>query len=591
MQLFIVTIRSLKSLAIGITALVAISGHVLAQEKPQVPICNPEYAKMIVDQQAGELNLNVETLKKIRIWILYADFLWDKDRAAAKKYFLDALKLAQESKAEPRKISSSPAPVSSYEADLEMIVISAIGRRDPRWAQNLYKKLIELSDDNLSNFEKEIRNSDRAIRFLQIAANSAATDPNLSLEMFRYAMANLEIDSKWIYPLFDVAKRDYQLANRVFLELIRKNVNAKPSRLLGVSHYALGLPNGIGVLPVQYNIAIPEQFVVEPAIKNEYLRILVSSIEAFLSSPRDDGKPDNSSSEFIAIFSALEDLDSLGGSIPIDLQPRIAVAKVRARALLTEKDTESIKNNRSRFFARSISQRLAELEEMDSKGKLTDVDIVRSLYGATGDIKEMVKLQSWVEKISSAEMKRSALVYFYYLLSDAAQRADLLDDAERFATKISDSTVRAAVLFTIAKKRLDNLNSISDAYQILAKVSSEARRSEDSAQKGAVLIGLANAYSRLNSSFAFSELGDAVKVLNKTGPHSEVPGSIYIRISGGRNYFTMVLSPPEFSFAGTFEKMSGVDTGLALSNAKALDDPYLRAVAVIAVMKPCSAVQ
>lgn len=554
----------------------------------QNPLCSAEYARMIVDQQASELNLNTETPQKIRILIGVADFLWDLDQTAARKYFSEARRLAveyrDELKTKPKK-NDRPFMVDT---DYEMSVVSAIAKRDPKWAQSIFEQILKDAAQNDDKNSNDISDDNRLRTLLTIASANASSNPDLSLSLFRLAIANFRFENSWIYALFDAAKQNRPLANRVAIELLKKNADADPSQLLYGSHFALGLPFGLGLSRVQIGVTIDKDFVVDPLVRDTFLSIFLNRTENFLSNfanlPRSTDQP---TYELVSIYTALDGLQTFLPTLSAEFQRRVTIARSRAGSLLNKADRDYLKNQESRSFGRSIDERIAALEAAEKENKLSDDDIVKAIFAPTGTLVELQRFQPWIEKIKSEETRAITYSYYWYLLTEAAIKEDSLNDAQRFAEKVAQPQIRAALMFKIAKARLKDLNNITDAYEILSRVSAENRKAPDSADKAAVYMGLANVYSDFNASFAISEFSDAVKVLNKSGPHKEVPGTIYLRISTGTGVYVMSPGSPEFSFTATIKKLSDTDIGLTLSNVKALEDPYLRSVAVISAMSRC----
>lgn len=561
-----------------------------SQAQDNDPLCSAEFARMIVEQQASELNLNTEKPKKVRILIAVADFLWDLDQPAARKYFAEARRTAIEFREELKSKPKSNDSGFNPEPDYEMTVISAIAKRDPKWAEAIFREILNKAVDDKGTNSDDDLTFQRLNALLSIASANAGTNPDLSLKLFRLAIANFRLDNPWVYALFDAAKQNRAVANLAAIELLQKNSDADLSQLLYVSHFALGLPNGLGYSRPQIGITIDENFTIDPQVRDTFLNIFLSRAENYLSNPANiTRQPGTISFEIIAIYSALEALQPMLPSLPAEIQRRVSIAKMRASSFMAKSDYDFLKNQQSRSFGRTIDQRIAALEAAEKENRLTDDEIVKAVFTASGSVSELQGFQPWLEKIESEETRTATYAYYWMLLTEAAVKEDSLNEAERFAEKISRPVLRAAMMFKVAKARLKDLNNLVDAYEILSRVSAATRKAPDSADKASVLIGLANVYVDFNPSFAFSEFSDAVKALNSSGPHRQIPGMTLLTIKTSKNS-TYSISPgsPEFSLIATVRKLSKTDLGLTLSNAKALDDPYLRAVAVMAAMGSCA---
>jgi hypothetical protein len=100
-----------------------------------------------------------------------------------------------------------------------------------------------------------------------------------------------------------------------------------------------------------------------------------------------------------------------------------------------------------------------------------------------------------------------------------------------------------------------------------------------------------NKYSKVNQVFAIQELSDAVRVLNRLDK-PQVLSNYITRVIKGKDFsFTASFSMPGYDFEGTFREISKNNFELSLSNAKSVDDKYLRSLAIFAIAKNCAEVQ
>ncbi|MER3429459.1 MAG: hypothetical protein C4324_00185 [Blastocatellia bacterium] len=569
---------------IFVFAIGSIMFPIIAFAQDSEPLCSSDFSRMIVDQQAAELGLNLPRPKKVQVLLLTGDFLWDRDNVNARKYFAEALAIAAEHRLESHEKEKSGARPDNVERDLEMSVISAIAKRDAKWAYSLLQKIAK---DAAEDPAKDV-GLDRLESILSIAKRNAGTDPKLSLDLFRLAIRDFPLDYVWIYTLFETAKQNRPLADQVFTELLQQNSTAEPSRLIYLSHYALARESGIGISQVQVTSKIDDNFKVDPKIRDLFLNYFLASSESFLTNASRPAAPgDPLQTEVVAIFSALDDLGGMVRTLPASLQRRIMITRERARSVMTTVETHRLNNRKNSWFSRTIEQRLAELEKAEKENWLNDVDIANALFGLSGEVSDLRRFEPWIGKFKSDSARSSAADYFWFEMTSAAIKAGDLAAADQFAARIRKPVVKSAAMFNIARAQFANLNNVASGYDILARVSSVARSAPDSADKAAILMGLANLYADFNASFAFTSLADAVTALNKIGPHDSIPDSVVLEIVADNSKFVTMKSVKEFSFSGTFKKMAGIDLGLTLSNAKAIDDVYLRAVAVIATMESC----
>jgi len=236
-----------------------------------------------------------------------------------------------------------------------------------------------------------------------------------------------------------------------------------------------------------------------------------------------------------------------------------------------------------------FERRLKQLEEAEAKGKLTDFMIVSLLtWGEKNKTEEQFRLiEPWLEKISEAPAREGAFNYFWFLRAQLAIKEGRYDDAEKFARKVPEVEHRAILLFELAEKQLKNVNDAATVYSTLRDIGRLAEQAEDSVEKARVLLALVNKYSKINSVFAMQELSDAVRVLNRL-ENPQILSAFIGRIIAGKNFsFTTSFSMPAYDLESTFREISKSNFELSLSNAKSLDDRFLRALAVFAIAKNC----
>ncbi len=114
------------------------------------PVCNAQFAQLLVQQQVMESKSVTEPVKRIKILLRSADFLWPFDEPTARTYFTEAWKLADDRFKEKGYESTSigkEARVIVTQPDQRMEVIRSIMKRDKEWAK-------KLADQMLADYQK-----------------------------------------------------------------------------------------------------------------------------------------------------------------------------------------------------------------------------------------------------------------------------------------------------------------------------------------------------------------------------------------------------------------------------------------------------
>ena len=565
-----------------------------AQELP--PICNDEYAQFLVEQQVLESRSVQETDRRIRILIRAADFLWTFDQPTARQYFTEAFKIAGDRFKEKGFEKEQLAKESFRQLpDYRFEVIRALMTKDPEWARRLIDQVLkeyEKAEAERSGFDST-RELDDVIR---IAVDSLKTNPELSRQLFRRAMQH-PLGFHWVWPPFAAAASNRQFADELYLELLSTYSNASPRRLLFLSAYPFASDRMIGPEKFQYGVWVPEGMAANRNLQQRFIDTFLRRAISYAADPQSvNATPEQYRlAEPAYIISALADLEPIIVRDFPALIPRFSEARGQINGLVTEQMRKDLEGRQARNdeLTWGFERRLKQLEEAEANGKLTDFMIIQILTwnekGRTEDQFEII--ESWLEKIKEGAVKGETFNYFWFLRAQLAIKEARYADAQKYANKVPELEHRAILYFDLAEKQLKNVNDVSIVYSTLREVGRIAEQADDSVEKARVLLGLVTKYSKYNAVFAMQELSDAVRVLNRLERPAIMSDDITRLIKGKDFSFTASFNMPGYNFEGTFREVSKTNFELSLSNAKSVDDKYLRAIAVFAIAKNCAAIQ
>ena len=582
------------SLALVCTAVVSGFSQPTQQELPQV--CNGEYARFLVDQQVAESKSIAETDQRIRILIRAADFLWSTDQPTAREYFTEAFKVAGDrfnekgfEKEELSKHSIRMLPDHRFE------VIRAITPKDAEWAKRLIDQVLkeyEKAAADRTGFDRT-RELDDIIR---IASDNLKTNPELSRQLFRRAM-QLPLEYHWLWAPLSAAATNRQFADELYVELLTNYANASPRALLLLSAYPFASSRIIGLEKYQFGAFVPDGFQPNRNLQQRFIDTFLRRAIAYASDPANiNAQPEQYRlPEPVYITTAISELEPIVVRDFPALIQRLSEARAQINGLMTEQMREDLQDRESRNeeLTYGFERRLKQLEEAEAKGKLTDFMIVHLLtWGEKGKTEEQFRLiEPWLDKIKEPEAREGSINYFWFLRAQLAIKEARYDDADRFARKVPEVEHRALLFFELADKQLKNVNDAATVYSTLREVGRIAEQSENSVEKVRVLLGLVNKYSKVNAVFAIQELSDAVRVLNGLNK-PQVLSSFVTRVIKGKDFSsTATFSMPGYDFESTFREISKNNFELSLSNAKSVEDKYLRALAVFAIAKNCAEMQ
>lgn len=553
-------------------------------------VCNEDFARNLVEQQAAESRTVAETDKRVRMLVRTADFLWKYDEPRSREYFAEAFKVANERFHERGfEKKEHTTGILTLRPDHRFEVLRAIAKRDSGWAR-------KLTEDVLKEYEKSRNERDGIDKYrevnslMAIALENVENDPQLSMYLYR-RMMRFELGYQWFWTLYSVAGIDQSFANALYGELLSSNANGSPGNIVYLSAYPFARSRMIGYESTNYEAVVPD-IQPDPRLQARFIDLMIRRSDAYASDPANLGKQPEQfrQPEAVYIVGALRDLEPIViESFPAFL-PRLNAARAKAMSMLTAADRKRLdEQEKSRSTAaRTFDERIAELEKSDEEGKLTDAMILQTLIsGLLKSEEQFVLLEPWIEKIGDTEGRSASFEYYWYLRSRLAIKEKRYADAQKYAIKVRTMEYQAILWFEIANKQLEDLNDSATAYQTLADVGRIARRAEDSVGKARVLLGLSNLYEKVNHSFAISELSDAVSVINKLENADLQARWLMLSIKVKDMSFGASIGTPGYDLENTFTAVSKEDFSLPLSNAKAIDDKFYRTIAVIAVAKNC----
>ena len=574
-----------------LTAFLSTSAQTRGSENP---VCNAQFAQLIVQQQVMESKSVVEPAKRIKILLRSADFLWKLDQPTSRSYFAEAYKTAddsfKETGYETKTLGGKSAALIVRLPDQRMGVIRAISVKDADWAKRLVVQL--LADYDKSNSDRDEMGKTRELEgLLSFAQTSAKTNPELSRYLLRQIM-RYPLFNHWFFLLYDIHGDDPAFADSIYLEALRNYRNETPRRLLFLSAYPFAIERMFGVDKCSVHTTLPANITANTALQRQFIETFFARIASYAASTEDINRaaePDYPA-EPVYMVSAIREIEPFVIERFPDLLQRLGVAKSQAASLLsaeTQKELDD-KDKWTNSLGQSFDEMLAEIEKADGEGKLTDNMIVNLLTRNGKTEEQFAQILAWLDKIKDEKIRFETTSYFWFLRSKLAIKEKRLDDAEKFAAKVPELDHRALLMFDMAGEQSKNAVDVASLFDTLNRLSKLTRSSENSVAKAQILLGLANMYEKVNHSVALDELGEAIRVTNSLKEPDIFSTTTTRQIFGKGFGYYAVFSTPGYNLEKTFEELSKKDFELSLANAKALDDKYFRTIAVIAVAKNCA---
>ena len=577
--------------ALFLTLAAAVSSQTPKPVEVPMEQCNDEFAKYLVDQQVTESRIVTETAKRVRILTRSADFLWKLDQPTARTYFADAFGVATAHFSEKGFEKQSEKGLVIHVPDYRFEVIREIAPRDAEWAKKLTEQLLKDYDKSAAD-RNELDRKRELESIMEIAQESVKTNPDLAWYLFRRLMKH-RLDVYWYFALYSIAGKDRRFADTLYGELLSAYLNETPRRLLFLSAFPFGHPRVFGFDKFSYGTAVPAGFEPNTLQQQRFIEVYLRRVAAFVADPENLNKPPegNYRPEALYMYTALQDMEPLIIERFPQLIQRFSEARAYAQSALNEEMRKSLseQERHNEQLSLTFDKRLELVEKADEEGKLTDFMIVRLVtWGEVSKTEEQFrKIEPWLGKIKDEDVRNGTTSYFWFLRTKLAVKENRFDDARSFAGKVPELEHRAILLFDIAEAQIKDLNEASAVYTTLNDVGRAARRADNSIAKARIHLGLANLYEKINHTFALDELSDAVKVINRLENPDILSRAVMRRVSGKDFSFFAVFEIPGYDMESTFKVMSKDDFDMTLSNARTLDDKYLRTLAVMAIARNC----
>ncbi len=572
-------------------AFVATRGQIAGVESP---VCNAQFAQLLVQQQVMESKPVAEPVKRIKILLRSADFLWKLDQPTARSYFSEAWKMAddrfKETGFEKKEPGEKNKGFVTVLPDQRMEVIRAIAKRDSVWAKKLSEQMLfdyEKTKDGRDSFD-ETREIDG---LLFLAQQSVKTDPELTRSLVRRLM-RYPLYNNWFFLFYGIAKENPSLADALYTEALQNYRNETPRRLLFLSAYPFANERVFGIDKYQIGTSLPTNPIANQALQRQFLTVFFNRIAVFSTSEADINRPPDQyyQPEPLYMVSALREIEPIILERFPDLLQRFSTAKGQAASLMSAEMQKSLaeKDKQSGPLGQRFEDRLAAIEKADEEGKLTDSMIVNLLTWGQPTEEQFIQILPWLDKITEENPRRETIAYFWFLRAKLAIKEQRYDDAEKYTAKVPEPEHRAILMFDVAAIQAKSESDMPNLFETLNRLSKITRSSDNSVSKAQILLGLANMYERVNHSVALDELGESIRVTNSLKNPDIFTTTIRRQIIGKGYGFYAVINTPGYDLEKTFEELSKKDFEMSLANAKALDDRYFRTLAVIAVAGNCA---
>ena len=490
-----------------------------------------------------------------------ADALWELDEEAARALFEECFRRTF-TISEGRQERVNSFTNISAKARLRREVVGLIARHDLQLARTLIESTTFAQEENEAGGLTTGRHSEQASLYLGAADGVAESDPRLSANLAR-ASIDAEINSlELVRVLSALRRRDAALADETFRYALTKS-------LAGIRNPALSLRFLAPYVFPDFGPGAAAQAANGDAsgagpdarLRELFLDFVYNEVMAQLNAQQ-SGRPTYASLTYstVRMFVPYFDRYRPNLSTPFRLMVNRLAGSVGGPALeVLESDTDA---------PLTAEQMLGRAEK--SALPFKDVWYQRA---AAALMREGKTEQAFAaaEKIGDGQMRLMIESGLGSQLVTSALRKGDYDAACVYAGEIPLLQQRA-LMFAEVAGALFKAKKVEEGKGVIAKARESFVKTDDTPEKAAALLALAEAAARVDVEGGFQVMKDAVEAINRGGTDTTPDGSLVVRGKSGADE-----RPPGASESVTaklvagFALLGGADLERTLSLAGALE--------------------
>ncbi len=592
--------RLAASLASLATLVLIFSAHAWGQAAPEKrpavktekPLA-PETARWqyMLEDLAREARTALRVEKRPLLLAEVADAYWELDRARSREHFTSALEMALSAKDGTEEESRSLRHV-----------IRLAARRDAALARTLTEKVLA----------SDAGQESAAAEPIAVATELLETDAAKAAQLAEAnAPAGPSYEAAWF--LLQLARRAPTAADRVYAAYLNRSATGTGfglERLLWLAGYPFGYAEAFG------GSLDPEKMMgfsglrlsawePKPALAQAFLDLALRVSQDTLRQVSTSDPQRAEALNGFVLFTATYLLPEVRRYRPQAL-PAWALLEQQAQAGTTAAQKESVgRRVRNIFESRprpgqrepaedyadpQVEDRLARAEKSPS-GCQRDVEFAHVAL-SIGYTKDFARALDVAGRIDNESIKDSVRQFLYYDMSGVAAAGDDaagLDDAQKYAERVSPPELRAMLYVKIARASLRR-HDRQLAAGLLLKTLRLAETVPEPATQASILLASTAGFSEFDSYEAYKALREGVKVVNSARVQNVEDFRVLRKVNlacrpGEDSWYGSTDRAERFSLFDSFAAMAGADVDGALSLARELDDPWTRIRALISVTR------
>lgn len=586
---------------------VFVSGvEVLAQSRSgaaKSPLCSRENALEIIKQQVESTKNFNNTIRRITVLIRAADLLWPYQQDKARTAFNDAFELAVENEKDNQQKSSRSIILRMQTPDQRYVVIRAIARRDPAWAKELIRKMLNTSNDGEPSATKSsFENNLHANRLVESALKLLPTDPIAALDLAR-ASLNYPASFLLTYFLYRLAENNQKAADQFYAQALTAYGDRPLRELLYLQAYPFAWNETLNT-PVAAFHQVPASFVINPSLQRQFVQALLHRAQQALEAPLDESDTYRSANEALrpGTVHLLEGLIKLEPQVSASLPDLLApLTQAREKILVSlSPETQKLLLQPGREIAAKPDQTFDE--QVESAKKVSDVNerdglIANPVLSGASQKESLADVIQAIDQISESTLRASLLEWLYFQRATTAVKDKQFEEAETLTSKIEGQEQRAFLHLEIAKALLSRSDTQNHAQEILDEAISEAKKAGTTIFAARALLTASNLYLKIDPSRSISVLGDAINCINRiespdfSSDDQALEKTPVRRGRGGRyeGEYLLRFYMPGLNPESAFREVAKIDFDTALSESSGLTDKFQRSMSTLGLIDVCLA--
>lgn len=553
--------------------------------------CDRERALDLVRQQIAEVKLIEDEVARISLLLRVADLLWPAEQETARSLLTEAYELAARNYRQKGEVMRREgAGLVSVVPDQRFVVISAVARRDPAWAQKLAQRAL---DEKEREAEEDATPSNLRSapgqKLIEVALSLLPGQKPAAVEFARRSLSYPATMNELPHFLFSLAAVDQSAADEFYAEALNAYAQAGTvGQLLYLAAYAFALNRAAGpdATSVWYNV--PPQFIQNAALQRAFLQALIARARRIVQSPAQTAIDSNELSEAAQIYLALNKLEPLAARLHPALTGQLSEIKVLLGSQLsveTEREVAKMWRREQDVDTKTFSS-IVESIEREPNQERKDHLIVKAIQTGV-ETETLDELEDLAHKVGDAKVRDQLFNWLYFRRAQKAAKEGSLEEATKLAKMVAELDQRAYLFFEIAEASVKQLKDSARARETLNEVALMAQKAPNTAEKARALLGIMNLYVRYDQARAFEVMSEAVRTINRLQDQDFTRAVIIQKIEAPKwsTYFSFNVAG--FRLENTFRELGPKDFDLALDLARGLENRSLRATAVIALSAPC----